>query len=331
MDFKFDMTGKEIISLGFEDPLKFQEPPENQAQEEGLVLKTNELKIYSYSEGQKIGEYLKKISKFPVLTEEQEKTLLLEFFQRENKKAGQFLVNCHLRLVVKIAMKYKNYHSSLFDLIAEGNLGLLKALKNFSIEKQVRFSTYAMIWIKASIREFLVKSVSSIKAITTTTQKKMLFSLSSAKKHLGLRGESLTLENEEKLSKMLSVSKEELRKHEQMMYATRETSTNDVKFEENDSEAGDFISSSNETLEGEVIKKDNQNVLKQKLELAMSELSPREVEILKYRILMPEKYTLAELSTKFQVSKERIRQIQEGAVKKLKNILASDKEILKFL
>jgi RNA polymerase sigma-32 factor len=291
------------------------------------IENTTGLIVKSYSEKEKITEYIKKINRFPVLTEIMEKELLIDFFENKNPKAGHLILNSHLRLVVKIAMQYRRFHASLMDLIAEGNLGLLKALKNFSIAKQVRFSTYAILWVKASIQNFLTNSVTSIKAITTTTQKKLLFNLSKAKKYLNLEGNDFTtLETDEKLSNILGVSSEEIRKHEKMMFETKQFSINDVMHsdEGSPSERGDFISSGEATTEEAFIEKNNRTNLKQTLANAISKLSEREGEILKYRILKSEKYTLAQLSAKLNISKERIRQIQENALKKLKEILKNE-------
>ena len=143
------------------------------------------LNVSHYSEKASLSQYIKKINQFPILSEEEEKFLLQDFFENQNNKSGHIVLNSHLRLVVKIAMQYKKFHASLMDLIAEGNLGLLKALKNFNLKKEVRFSTYAMLWIKASIREFLLKSLSSVKVATTSMQKKILFNLGKARKFLG--------------------------------------------------------------------------------------------------------------------------------------------------
>jgi RNA polymerase sigma-32 factor len=288
------------------------------------------LNVSHYSEKATLSQYIKKINQFPILSEEEEKFLLQDFFQNQNNKSGHIVLNSHLRLVVKIAMQYKKFHASLMDLIAEGNLGLLKALKNFNLKKEVRFSTYAMLWIKASIREFLLKSLSSVKVATTSMQKKILFNLAKARKFLGFENKKLNLEEEEKLAKLLNVERQDIQNHERMIYETKETSLNDFQFSEESSEKGEFISIGN-TLEESQIDKNSANLLQQKLNIALKKLSKREMEIIKFRIINPEKFTLAELSLKFNVSKERIRQIQESALKKLKKILQEGEENLNFL
>jgi RNA polymerase sigma-32 factor len=288
------------------------------------------LNVSHYSEKASLSQYIKKINQFPILSEEEEKFLLQDFFENQNNKSGHIVLNSHLRLVVKIAMQYKKFHASLMDLIAEGNLGLLKALKNFNLKKEVRFSTYAMLWIKASIREFLLKSLSSVKVATTSMQKKILFNLAKARKFLGFENKKLNLEEEERLAKLLNVERKDIQNHERMIYETKETSLNDLQFSEESSEKGEFISIGN-TLEESQIDKNSANLLQQKLNIALNKLSKREMEIVKFRIINPEKFTLAELSLKFNVSKERIRQIQESALKKLKKILQEDEENLTFL
>jgi RNA polymerase sigma-32 factor len=290
------------------------------------------LNLKIQSEKEQIAEYIKKVNAFPILTEEQEKTLLEDFFLNKNPYSGHKVLNSHLRLVVKIAMQYRKFQASMLDLIAEGNLGLLKALKNFSLKKEVRFATYAILWVKASIQNFLTKSITSIKAITTASQKKLLFSLNKAKKQLGIYDRSETIEEREKLAKMLGVASDDILKHERMMIETRAISTNEPLNigDENMGEKGDFITENNETLEDKIIHKSNQLLLKNKLQDALLKLSLREAEIIKYRILNPEKYTLAELSGKFNISKERIRQLQENALKKLREILKDEKELINF-
>jgi RNA polymerase sigma-32 factor len=287
--------------------------------------------VNAKSEREQVAEYIKKVNSFPVLTEEQEKALLIDFFKNQNPYSGHHILNSHLRLVVKIAMQYRKFHSSMLDLIAEGNLGLLKALKNFSLKKEVRFSTYAILWVKASIQNFLTKSITSIKAITTSSQKKLLFGLNKAKRELGIVDGMETSQDKSKLSKMLGINEKEIAKYERMMFEIRQISTNEpINGEEGViGERGDFVSNG-EMLEDKIIQKSNNDILKKKIQIALSKLSLRESDIVKYRILNPEKYTLAELSTKFNISKERIRQIQENALKKLRDILKDEKHLINF-
>lgn len=302
-------------------------------EEEDVLVKNSILPAYSSNSGElisneklRIFDYIKKVNQFPILTEEEEKNLLEDFFQNRNIKAGHVVLNSHLRLVVKIAMQYKRYHASLLDLIAEGNLGLLKALKNFSLEKKVRFATYAMLWVKASIREFLIKSISSIKAITTNSQKKLLFGLTKAKKFLGVTQlDVLTEKQLSDIAKLLNIDAKEITEYERMMSETREISLNETKFEEGAIEIGDVTSNGENLAEISIIK-NSKELLKAKLQNALQELSPKEAEIIKLRMLGGEKNTLSTLSERFGISKERVRQIQENALKKLKKILEEDEE-----
>ena len=306
-------------------------------EEEEVTAKDSTLPVYTSNKGGlfsdeklKVFDYIKKVNQFPILTEEEEKNLLEDFFKNRNIKAGHVVLNSHLRLVVKIAMQYKRYHTSLFDLIAEGNLGLLKALKNFSLEKKVRFATYAMLWVKASIREFLIKSISSVKAITTNSQKKLLFGLSKARRFLGISaGEIHSKKQVEDISKLLNVEAGEIAEYERMMRETKETSLNEARFEEGGTEMGDAISNGENLAETSLVK-NSKEILKSKLQNALQKLSPKEAEIIKLRMLDGEKNTLATLSEKFGISKERVRQIQDSATKKLKKILEEDKEFYKL-
>ena len=297
----------------------------------GFSKVSEDLVVRTQSEKQQVAEYIKKVNSFPILSEEQEKRLLQDFFTNKNPNSGHQVLNSHLRLVVKIAMQYRKFHASMLDLIAEGNLGLLKALKNFSLKKEVRFSTYAILWVKASIQNFLTKSITSIKAITTASQKKLLFGLNRAKKELGIESRIETPQDREKLSKMLGIEEVDISKHERMMTEIRQISTNDPIHGEEGviGERGDFVSNGEE-LEEKIIQKSNNDILKQKISNALNKLSSRESEIIKYRILNPEKYTLAELSSKFNISKEIIRQIQENALKKLRESLRHEKDLINF-
>jgi RNA polymerase sigma-32 factor len=287
--------------------------------------KADDVDVRAYSENTQIAEYIKEINKFPILTEEQERFFLKDFFENQNLKAGHIVLNSHLRLVVKIAMEYKRFHASLLDLIAEGNVGLLKALKKFSLEKEVRFATYAIIWIKASIKNFLTKSISSVKAITTNSQKKLLFNLTKAKKYLGIEGSNLNSNQVSQISQMLAVSPDEIKSYENMMFEIKETSLNDKIYSNDEvTERGDLTSNSEDNLETKISTKSEYEALKKTLKMAMEGLTEREREIVKYRILEPEKYTLHDLSNKFSISRERVRQLQDNALKKLKKILQNE-------
>ena len=295
-----------------------------------LLSHSNEIIVKAHSAKEQIREYIKAISKFPILTESEETHLLQDFFENQNPKAGHAVLNSHLRLVVKIAMEYKKYHQSLMDLIAEGNLGLLKALKKFSLQKQVRFSTYAALWVKASIKNFLTKSISSVKAITTNSQKKLLFNLSKAKKYLNIENKISSKKELGMLSQMLGVDEKEIRNYENMMIEIKESSINDkTSFEDESTEKGDTIESAGSNIEENFEHSNSLNSVKEKIANALSNLSAREVDIIKLRVLNPEKYTLADLANKFSISKERVRQIQAQGLNKLKKILQNEIESFK--
>jgi RNA polymerase sigma-32 factor len=295
--------------------------------ETNIINQSSLVNSHITSEKEQIAEYIKTVNKFPILTEQEEHYLLTEFFENQNLKAGHQILNSHLRLVVKIAIEYKKYHNSLMDLIAEGNLGLLKALQKFSFQKNVRFSTYALLWVKASIQNFLTQSISSVKAITTNVQKKLLFNFSKAKKSLGINaGKNLNTEELKNVSNMLGVTANDIKDYENMMHSIQELSTNDT-MQSQDSEhleRGNLIPSKDLTPEASFEKTSINAELKHKVNFALSQLSKREAEIIKYRVLNSEKYTLAELSKKFAISKERIRQIQDSGLKKLKKILQNE-------
>jgi RNA polymerase sigma-32 factor len=301
------------------------------------TLALSKIALIKSTTGQNLHEYIKMVNNFPILSEEQEKFLINDFFTNGNKSSGHAVLNSHLRLVVKIALSYKKHQAQLLDMISEGNIGLLKALKNFSTEKEVRFATYAMLWIKASIQSFLLKSFSSVKIGTTNTQKKIIFGLNKVKKYLGI--EKVETEQElKKIANVLNVSCEDITTTEKMLYNTKELSLNDFVSEEERAERGDLLSYTQSThdiekreLENKAILKDNNNLLKEKISNAFKTLTEREAEIVKQRILNDNGTTLSFLAKKFNVSIERVRQIQAQSLKKLKVHLEKDVDLMKFL
>ena len=151
---------------------------------EQLVFHTNEVERKNLTDNDFIREYIKKISQFPILTKEEEDNLLDEYFNQKNKEAGKKIILSHLKLVLKIALQYKNYGLPMVDILSEGNTGLSHALQKFKINNNNRFSTYAMLWIKAYIQDFILRSWSLVKIGSVALRKKMLFNFKETKKIL---------------------------------------------------------------------------------------------------------------------------------------------------
>ncbi len=261
--------------------------------------------------------YLTQIKKFPMLDAEEEYMLAKNWRENGNLKSAHKLVTSHLRLVAKIAMGYRGYGLPVNELISEGNLGLMQAVKKFDPDKGFRLATYAMWWIKAAIQEYVLRSWSLVKMGTTTAQKKLFFNLKKLKNQIA-PGQEGDLKDEQvnEISKRLDVdSKEVVNMNRRMM--GQEKSLNDpIKNGETD-EWQDWIV--DDSLDQELIisQKQEYEDKKKLLNEAMKILNDREKEIIFSRRLTEAPKTLEELSKKYKISRERIRQIETKAFEKL--------------
>ena len=274
--------------------------------------------------------YLKKINQFPILTDEEEKRLAIDWLKNGDTKAAQKLVTSHLRLVAKIAMGYKGYGLPLFDLISEGNLGLIQAIRKFDPEKGFRLATYAIWWIRASIQEYVLHSWSLVKIGTTAAQKKLFFNLRRLRNQLKKYEEGyLTNDQIKSISDDLGVTQEEVKQMEGRVF-NQDFSLNTPLNDENDSEWIDQVE--DETIDT-VSKVEQGDELKKRKALykqAVTKLEPREIEILTARRLDEEPKTLEDLSQKYSISRERVRQIENKDIKKLQDEIKiiSDQKLL---
>ena len=261
--------------------------------------------------------YLAQIKKFPMLDAEEEYMLAKNWRENGNLKAAHKLVTSHLRLVAKIAMGYRGYGLPVNELISEGNIGLMQAVKKFDPEKGFRLATYAMWWIKASIQEYVLKSWSLVKMGTTTAQKKLFFNLKKLKNQIAPEQDGdLKDEQVDEISKRLDVESHEVVNMNRRMMG-REKSLNDpIKSGEND-EWQDWLV--DDSLDQELIisQKQEYDDKKELLDSAMKILNDREKEIITARRLSEEPETLEVLSKKYKISRERIRQIETKAFEKL--------------
>ena len=261
--------------------------------------------------------YLKKISQFPLLTNEEEKSLAYKWVKDGDIDAAQKLVTSHLRLVAKIAMGYKGYGLPLFDLISEGNVGLMQAVKKFEPEKGFRLATYAIWWIRASIQEYVLHSWSLVKIGTTAAQKKLFFNLRKLRNQLKKYEEGyLNNDQIKSISQDLGVTEDEVKQMEGRVF-NQDFSLNTPLNDENQSEWIDQIEDENMDIENRTEKSDELDKRKELFNVAVKTLESRELEILEARRLKEPAKTLEELSQKFSISRERVRQIENKAIKKL--------------
>ena len=261
--------------------------------------------------------YLKKISQFPLLTNEEEKDLAYRLIKNGDTKAAQKLVTSHLRLVAKIAMGYKGYGLPIFDLISEGNLGLMQAVKKFDPDKGFRLATYAIWWIRASVQEYVLHSWSLVKIGTTAAQKKLFFNLRRMRNQLKKYEEGhLSNDQIKSISVDLGVTVDEVKQMEERVF-NQDFSLNTPLNDENQSEWIDQIEDENMDIGNKTEKDDELDKRKELFNIAIKTLESRELEILEARRLEEPVKTLEELSQKFSISRERVRQIENKAIKKI--------------
>ena len=261
--------------------------------------------------------YLQEIKKFPMLTAEEEYMLAKRYKEHGDSDAAHKLVTSHLRLVAKIAMGYRGYGLPVTDLISEGNVGIMQAVKKFEPEKGFRLATYAMWWIRAQIQEYVLHSWSLVKIGTTAAQKKLFFNLRKIKNQIvSIDSGNLSPENVREIATRLDVKEVEVSDMENRL-SSNDQSLNIKLGEENDTEWQDLIEDNNETHDKILEKKDELNYRRNIFIKALDILNEREKEIIKLRKLQEKPQKLEELSKKYKISRERVRQIEEKALEKL--------------
>ena len=271
-------------------------------------------------------KYLTEIKKFPMLEAKEEYMLAKSWQDRGDIKSAQKLITSHLRLVAKMAMGYRGYGLPVSELVSEGNIGLMQAVKKFQPEKGFRLATYAMWWIKASIQEYVLRSWSLVKMGTTTAQKKLFFNLKKIKNKLAITNDGdLKPDQVKEISKRLNVKQEEVISMDRRM-SGKEKSLNDPVKDENGTEWQDWLVDSGLDQELKVSQSQVFNERKKLMNESMNILNPREKEILIARKLSENAATLEDLSKKHKVSRERIRQIETKAFEKLQYAMLNAKK-----
>ncbi|MCX5843749.1 MAG: RNA polymerase sigma factor RpoH [Deltaproteobacteria bacterium] len=259
--------------------------------------------------------YISEITRFPVLSADEEFTLAIRFKKYNDVEAAEKLVISNLRFVVKVAHEYRNYGVKLSDLIQEGNIGLMHAVKKFDPYKGYRIISYAVWWIRAYIQNYIIKTWSLVKIGTTQAQRKLFFKLGQAKKRL----ETLSQKNPEfgEIAESLGVKEHEIEEMD-LRLSHRDLSLDAYISDEGDTTHIDQLTYKGEDQEMALIKKEERDLVKRNIAGALTHLNERESYIVKHRIMTESPITLQEIGSKYNITRERARQIEKQALKKLR-------------
>jgi len=264
-----------------------------------------------------LSRYLTEIRKFPLLQPEEEYMLAKRWKEHEDPEAARKLVTSHLRLVAKIAMGYRGYGLPISEVVAEGNVGLMQAVKRFEPDKGFRLATYAMWWIRASIQEYILRSWSLVKMGTTAAQKKLFFNLRKAKTKIeAIEEGDMTPEHVATIADQLGVTEREVVEMNRRLSGP-DASLNAPLKSESESEWQDWLADDTIDQETRMAEREELGERHDLLTGALGELTEREREIIQARRLQDDPATLEELSQKYGVSRERVRQIEVRAFEKL--------------
>ena len=266
-----------------------------------------------------LSKYLSRIRSFPMLDKDEEYMLAKSWSERDDVEAAHKLVTSHLRLVAKIAMGYRGYGLPLSDLISEGNIGMMHAVKKFDPERGFRLATYAMWWIKASIQEYILRSWSLVKIGTTAAQKKLFFNLRRLKGKIdAIDGGDLKPEQVTYIADTLEVAETEvISMNQRMSGGDKSLNTPMASDIDGGGEWQDWIEDDRENQEVEFAEREEFEAQYSVMREALESLNPREQRIIHARRLTEPALTLEDLSEEFNVSRERIRQIEVRAFEKL--------------
>ena len=280
-----------------------------------------------------LGRYLDHIKKFPMLDADEEYVLAKDWLDKQDTKAAHKLVTSHLRLVAKIAMGYRGYGLPVADLIAEGNIGMMHAVKKFDPEKGFRLATYAMWWIKAAIQEFVLKSWSQVKIGTTASQKKLFFNLRKIKGKINaLEDGDLSPNQVNHIAKTLDVSKDDvISMNRRMLGGDHSLNSQINRNDGEEAEWQDMLSDERDNQETQFVNNQEKNIRNKMMVEALEHLKLREKDIIIKRRLTDTPKTLEELSQEYKVSRERIRQIETRAFEKLQEAMKIKAKELKLI
>jgi RNA polymerase sigma-32 factor len=283
------------------------------------MARATALPIISAESG--LSRYLEEIRRFPMLEPQEEYMLAKSWREHGDRDAAHRLVTSHLRLVAKIAMGYRGYGLPVSELISEGNIGLMQGVKKFEPDRGFRVATYAMWWIRASIQEFILRSWSLVKMGTTAAQKKLFFNLRKAKTKINAIEEGdLTPEHTKEIARQLAVPEQEVTNMNRRLTAP-DSSLNAPLRSESESEWQDWLADDTIDQESRLAQSEELGERHELLSDALGELTDRERDILQARRLRDEPLTLEELSQKYGISRERVRQIEVRAFEKLQKAM----------
>jgi RNA polymerase sigma-32 factor len=259
--------------------------------------------------------YLVQINRFPLLTQEEEFQLAVKYRKYNNIEAAHKLITANLRFVVKVAFEYKSYGVKLQDLIQEGNVGLMMAVKKFDPYKGYRFISYAIWWIRAYIQNFIIKTWSLVKIGTTQAQKKLFYKIGKVRKALESNGEKE--KKYELLARDLDVAKADIIEMEQRM-SSRDLSL-DAPFDEGrELTPLELLKEESPNQEEAIAQEEEKKIREREVQNAMKRLNDKEVYVIKSRIMAEEPLSLQQIGDHLKLSRERVRQIESEALKKLK-------------
>ena len=278
-----------------------------------------------------LSRYMQEIRKFPMLEPNQEYMLAKSYLEHDDRDAAHKLVTSHLRLVAKIAMGYRGYGLPIGEVVSEGNVGLMQAVKKFDPERGFRLATYAMWWIKASIQEYVLRSWSLVKMGTTANQKRLFFNLRKAKNRIqALDDGDLNPDQVKQIATQLGVSEEEVTSMNRRMAGDASLNAPIKAAEGESGEWQDWLEDESESAEQILVEQDELENRREMLADAMSVLNEREQRIFMARRLEESPITLEKLSGEFDISRERVRQIEVRAFEKVqKAMMTSAKELAK--
>lgn len=283
-----------------------------------IVVYEPKTNLPALSEENGLHAYLETIRKFPVLSEEEENRLLREFKENGDLAAAQKLITSHLRLAVKIALTYRRYGLPAADLISEANIGLMQAVKKFDINKNARLSTYAILWIKAALNDFVLRSWSLVKIGTVAAQKKLFYNLGRIKARLGIyENKELEPSVVKQIAQELVVDEKDVIEMNQRIGGDTSLNTAAHNNDDEQVEKIDLLADKTQNIEGRLEQKQEAEVRRKILLSCLSKLNEREQYIVKNRMLTDSPQTLEDIGAKFNISRERVRQIEKKAFEKL--------------
>ncbi len=265
--------------------------------------------------GDALSSYLANVNKYPLLTREQEHEIAERYFKLRNPKDAEILVTSNLRFVVKVAAEYSKFGNKLIDIIQEGNVGLMHAVKEFNPYKGVRLISYAVWWIRGYIQEYMMRQHSMVRIGTTQNQRKLFYHLKKEKDQLDLLGQEPTVKL---LSTKLGIPEDEIRIMEERM-SGRDISLDAPLSDEGSSIRLDMEASDDESVDDQLARQENIHLLEEKINHLRPQLNEKEIYILEKRLLADTPVTLQDIGTEWGVTREAVRQMEARVMKKIKD------------